>query len=81
MVQWVKNQSNCSGLGLCRGACWMPSQALWVKGSDVAVAAAEIQSLARELSHAVGAAKKKNLVSEGKQVFSMIVWAQGSPFS
>ena len=72
-------------------SAWDPPK-FWSPGSSLVAqqakdpassppAVAGVPSLARELSHAVGAAKKKNLVSEGKQVFSMIVWAQGSPFS
>ena len=36
----------------------IPSLAQWVKGSSVAVAAAQIQSWAQELPYAVGAAIK-----------------------
>ena len=39
----------------------IPCQAQWVKGSSVATATAQIQSLARELAYATNAAiKKKN---------------------
>ena len=36
--------------------CWVQ----WVKGSSIATAVAQIQSLAEELPYAVGAATKQN---------------------
>ena len=53
MAQWVKNPTGCwevSGL--------IPGLVQWVKGSSVAAAVAVIQSPARELLYAVGAAIK-----------------------
>ena len=41
-----KKDSNCSGSGCYIGADSIPSPLLWVKGSGVAVAAAQIQPLA-----------------------------------
>ena len=58
----VSKESNCSSLGHYRGSVSDPMQ--WVKGSNVTeavawvAAVAQIQSLARELSYATGAAIK-----------------------
>ena len=56
MGQWVKTP-NCSGSGHCRGAGLIPGLAQWVKGSSVAAAVVQIQSLAQELLYAVGVAR------------------------
>ena len=53
----VGYESDCSGLGCCGGIGLNPGPVQHVKGSSVA--AAWIQSLARELPHAGGAAIKK----------------------
>ena len=60
VAQWVKNLQ---WLRLCGGVGSIPGPAQWVKGSGVATAVAQIQSLAWELSYAMGAAigEKKSL--------------------
>ena len=52
-------KSDWSGLGHLRGVGSIPGLAQWVKGPDIAVAVAWIQSSAQELPYAMGAAKKK----------------------
>ena len=52
-------ESKYSGLGLCRGTVSPLSPTQWVKESSVAIAAAQIQSLAQELPYATGVAIKK----------------------
>lgn len=54
--QWVKNLIACSGSGCCRGTGSIPGPAKCLKGSSVAAAAAWIQSLARKVPSAAGAA-------------------------
>ena len=54
-----------STLALCRGECWIPNIAQWIKGFGIDGAAAEvtaearIQPLAQELPYVLGAAIKK----------------------
>lgn len=59
MVEWVKNLT--SGSGRCGGAGSTLHLAQWVKGSGVAAAASQSQSLAEELAYAMCTAiKEKN---------------------
>ena len=51
MAWWVKNPT---GLGRCGGTGSIPGPVQWVEGSTIAVAAAQIQSLARDLPYATG---------------------------
>ena len=48
-------------LGFLQRCGFDPCLEQWVKGSGITAAVAQIQSLAWELPHAVGAAIKKNL--------------------
>ena len=58
MAQWVKNLT-VGGSGGYRGKDSIPGPAQWVKGSGVASAVAQVQSLDRELPCAMGAAINK----------------------
>ena len=49
----------CSGSDRCWGAGSTPSLAQWIKGSSIAAAVAQIQSLDWELPYVVGSAKKE----------------------
>ena len=48
--------ADCSGSGSCTGADSISGPVQWVKGSSIATAAAQIQSLARELPYPMGMA-------------------------
>ena len=52
-------ESSCSGSGHCGGAGSIQGLVQWVKGSSLATAVVQIQSLAWELLYAAGGAKKK----------------------
>ena len=55
----VGEESNCSTLGSCGVTGLISSQAQWVKGSGIAAAVAQIQSLAPELPYSGDVAIKK----------------------
>ena len=54
-----KKKSNCSGLGCFGGGDSIPSPVQWVKGLGLVAPAAQIKSLAWELSYAMGVAIKQ----------------------
>ena len=54
-------------LGHCRGTGSVPSPGQWVEGSGVAATVAQSQSLAWELSYAVGAALQKKKEKKKKR--------------
>ena len=60
MVQWVKNPT---AVALVTAEVWVPAPrpAQWVKGSGVAAAVAQIQSLAWGLPYAKSVAVKKKI--------------------
>ena len=57
MVQWVKNPAS-AALVPVEVRVQSPAPEQWVKGSGVAAAVAQIQSLAQELPYAAGVAIK-----------------------
>ena len=71
-----KKESDCSGSGPCGGAGLIPSLAQWVKGSSVAAAEAEIQSLARELPYAVSLDIKKKKWGTKNLIDFLCFWPQ-----
>ena len=57
VAQWVKHPTAAAQI-CCRAMGVIPGPAQWVKGSRVATAAVQIQSLVQELPYAMGAAVK-----------------------
>ena len=51
-----RKEADGSSLGDCRGMGLIPGLMQWIKGSFVATAVAEIQSLAQELPYAMSSA-------------------------
>ena len=77
VAQWVKEPTDYSVLGRCRGVGLIPSLAQWVKGSGIAAAGVQVaatawvQSPAKEIPCAVGAAILKNVNNSKEMILSI----------